>query len=162
MTTRKAHTRSNKLLEKVDDVSVTQSSGTQQDVQISPASSSKLKPASQPKKQQLLFVHTSVNRSVPGGGRGSANKRDPATAGNGKAPVWYHRHWQAVDQDQYPGSVYDSAELRRRLKADNVMMQCLYCEHQRKYDPCTSKHIWLRHVWHSKSRQPSTVLIARR
>jgi hypothetical protein len=33
---------------------------------------------------------------VPGGSGDSWNKSNPAAAGNGKAPVCYHKHWQPV------------------------------------------------------------------
>jgi predicted CXXCH cytochrome family protein len=60
-------------------------------------------------RETTLCIHGSAKLSVPGGGGGSSNKSDPAAAGNGKAPVWYHKHWQPVNHTSYPIQVYESA-----------------------------------------------------
>jgi hypothetical protein len=38
-------------------------------------------------RETILCIHGSAKQSVPGGGRGSSKKSDPAMAGNGKVPV---------------------------------------------------------------------------
>jgi hypothetical protein len=40
-------------------------------------------------RETKLRINGSAKHSVPGGGRGSLNKSNPATAGNGKAPVGF-------------------------------------------------------------------------
>jgi hypothetical protein len=59
---------------------------------------------------------------VPGGGRGSSNKSNPATAG--KAPVLYHKNWRPVNHANYPIQVYDAAQLRSRRNAMRRAMTC--------------------------------------
>ena len=154
------------------DASVAEDSESEQEcANVSPATSSQRKsassstgtPAARPKKQQLLRVHGSTTRHVLGGGRGSSKKRVPGTAGNGKAPVWYHRHWEAVDQKAYPARVTESAELRRRLNKDNALMRCLHCKEQRRYNPCTYFRTHLIQACEVfKTKENSIALIVRR
>jgi hypothetical protein len=42
-------------------------------------------------RETTLCIHGSAKLLVPGGGGGSSNKTNPAGAGNGRAPVWYHK-----------------------------------------------------------------------
>jgi hypothetical protein len=65
--------------------------------------------ASMRARETTFCTHGSAQQSVPGGGRGSSNKRNPATAGNGKAPVWYHKHWRSVNHTTCPIQMYESA-----------------------------------------------------
>jgi hypothetical protein len=67
--------------------------------------------------ETILCINGSAKQSVPGGGRGSSNKSDPAKAGNGKAPVWYHKHCRPVNHTSYPIQLYESALLGSRLIA---------------------------------------------
>jgi hypothetical protein len=60
-------------------------------------------------RDTIIYMHGSAVQSVPGGGRGSSNKVDTATAGNGKASLWYHKHWRPVNHTSYPIQVYESA-----------------------------------------------------
>jgi hypothetical protein len=53
-------------------------------------------------EKQCFCIHGSAKQSVPGSGRGSSNKSDPATA-------WYHKHWRPVNHTSYPIQVYESA-----------------------------------------------------
>jgi hypothetical protein len=68
-------------------------------------------------RETILCIHGSAKQSVPGGGRGRSNKSDPPAAGNGKAPIWYHKHWRPVNHTSYPIQVYESEWLRSRLNA---------------------------------------------
>jgi hypothetical protein len=68
-------------------------------------------------RETIFCIHGSAQLSVSGGGRDSSNKRDPATAGNGQAPVWYDKHWRPVSHTSSPIQVYESAKLRSRLNA---------------------------------------------
>jgi hypothetical protein len=60
-------------------------------------------------RERKICIHGSAKQSVPGGGRGSSNKSNPAMAGNGKAPVWYHKHWRPVNHTSHPIQMYESA-----------------------------------------------------
>lgn len=141
MSTRKKKEQCVQSLDSEDDASVVPSgdvAGPSSNInRRKSTSSSSGMPSDKRKKQQLLKVHGSAKTSAPKGGRGSAAIKDPGATGNGKAVVWYHRHWQAVDQTTYFGVVYESGDLRKRLHADNAMMQCLFCDFQRRYKPCT-------------------------
>jgi hypothetical protein len=57
------------------------------------------------KTREATLLHTWFSKAV----------RDPAAAGNGKAPVWYHKHWRQVNDTSYPIQVYESAQLCSRL-----------------------------------------------
>jgi hypothetical protein len=59
--------------------------------------------------ETTLCIHGSAKQSVSGGGRGSSNKSNPATARNGKASVWYQKHWRPVNHTSYPIKMYESA-----------------------------------------------------
>jgi hypothetical protein len=59
--------------------------------------------------ETILYIHGFAKQCVPGGGRGSSNKSDTAKAGNGKASVWYHKHWRPANHTSSPIQVYESA-----------------------------------------------------
>jgi hypothetical protein len=52
-----------------------------------------------------------------------------------EAGIWYHVHWEPVDEEAYKGSVSDKAELRDMLFNDNAQMQCKHCGHRHSYKP---------------------------
>jgi hypothetical protein len=42
-------------------------------------------------RETTLCILGSAKQSMPGVGGGNSNKTNPAGAGNGRAPVWYHK-----------------------------------------------------------------------